>query len=220
MSQIAMLDAPSPAEDVRRTYDRLSSIYRRTVAPFEYKPRMRGIESASIKPQDTVLEVAVGPGLALLEIAKRVDPLTKIYGVDLSPKMLQRAEKTLRRAGYTNIDLREADARHLPFQENTFDVLLNNYMLDLIPLAEIPLILKEFWRVLKPGGKLTLVNMSKPQIQSRSVWELMYRLSPSLNGYCRPVLAEKVTREIGFQEVTRQYIPNLIPSELVTAKKP
>ena len=59
------------------------------------------------------------------------------------------------------IDLKESGARHLPFPDETFDVLYNSFMLDLIPIADFPVVLKEFQRVLKKDGRLFLVNLSK-----------------------------------------------------------
>ncbi len=223
--QTATLEAYAPVDAIRRSYNRLSRFYRVLVAPFEYKARQAGLMAAQIRPADSVLEVAVGPGLAFLEILKRVDRATLVYGVDLSPRMLDQTARAVRRAGYRNVDLREADARHLPFADNMFDVLLNNYMLDLIPLNDMPMILSEFRRVLKPGGRLILVNMSKPDAHSRSGLERLYRWLPNravpgIMGGCRPVLMEEPTRAAGFQAVTRRFIPNAIPSELVTAQKP
>ncbi len=222
--QSAMLEAYAPVEAIRRSYNRLSRFYAVLVAPFESKARQAGLAAANIQPTESVLEVAVGPGLAFVEILKRVDKATPVYGVDLSPRMLDQTARVVRRAGYRNVDLREADARQLPFADNTFDVLLNNYMLDLIPLADMPVILSEFRRVLKPGGRLILVNMSKPDSYSRSWLERLYRWLPNravpgILGGCRPVLMEEPTRVAGFQAVTRRFLPNAIPSELVTAQK-
>jgi ubiquinone/menaquinone biosynthesis C-methylase UbiE len=50
--------------------------------------------------------------------------------------------------------LKQADSRRLPFDEDAFDLVYNAYMLDLIPAQDMPLTLGEFWRVLRPGGRL------------------------------------------------------------------
>jgi demethylmenaquinone methyltransferase/2-methoxy-6-polyprenyl-1,4-benzoquinol methylase len=186
---------------------------------------MLGLEKAGIFPQDKVLEVAVGPGIALTEILKTVDRTTVVYGVDLSPKMLEKARRRVSAAGYANVDLQEADARQLPFPDGTFDVLYNSYMLDLIPLTDLPVVLAEFRRVLKPGGRLVLVNMSKESEGVRTWYERLYqglppRLVSYLMGGCRPVLTEGLVREAGFCEVKRDYIRQLLTSEIVTARMP
>jgi demethylmenaquinone methyltransferase/2-methoxy-6-polyprenyl-1,4-benzoquinol methylase len=139
--------------------------------------------------------------------------------------MLEKARRRVSAAGYANVDLREADTRQLPFPDGAFDVLYNSYMLDLIPLQDLPVVLSEYARVLKPGGRLVLVNMSKENGSSRGWWERLYALLPArwapyVLGGCRPVLVEGLVGAAGFCEVQRQYIRHVVPSEIVTARKP
>jgi len=220
-----MIEAKASTQSIRRAYDFFSLFYGALAAPLERKPRMLGLEKAGIEPHDKVLEVAVGPGATLTEILKRVDRTTVVHGVDLSPKMLEKARRRVSAAGYANLDLQEADARQLPFPDETFDVLYNSYMLDLIPLGDLPVVLGEFRRVLKSGGRLVLVNMSKENEGVLTWYERLYqrlpaRLVPYLLGGCRPALAENLVKEAGFCEVTRDYIRHRLPSEIVTARKP
>jgi ubiquinone/menaquinone biosynthesis C-methylase UbiE len=220
-----MIEAKAPPQSIRRAYDLFSLFYGALAAPLERKPRLLGLEKAGVQPQDKVLEVAVGPGATLTEILKKVDRTTVVYGVDLSPKMLEKARRRVSDAGYANLDLQEADARQLPFPDGTFDVLYNSYMLDLIPLSDLPVVLGEFRRVLKAGGRLVLVNMSKENASARTWYERLYqrlpaRLVPYLLGGCRPALAEDLVKEAGFSDVTRDYIRYILPSEIVTARKP
>ena len=220
-SRETIIEAPVRTESIRRAYDLFSSVYF-LVAPLERKERLRAVERAALQPNDRVLEVAVGSGTALVEILKRVGAETVVHGVDLSPRMVEKARRAAARAGFTNIDIRESDARSLPFEDGLFDVLVNAYMLNLIPLAEFPLVLGEFRRVLRPGGRLVLLNGSKDR--PTTLWERLYRLAPRslvpyLFGGCRPVLVAEDVRAAGFQDVRRELIKSAIPSELVTAKK-
>ncbi len=219
-----MIDAPvvTASDTLQKVYNVLSRFYGFTAAPLERKPRLRGLELVSIQPQDKVLEVAVGPGATMLEILKRVDRTNIVYGVDFSSGMLEKTRHTVTKAGFFNVDLRQSDARSLPFEDNTFDVLYNSFMLDLIPLAEMPVVLGEFRRVLKNGGRLALVNLSKDKGISLS--EKLYqatpdRLIPYLFGGCRPVLMAEHTRAAGFRDVQREFIKNIIPSEVVVGRK-
>ncbi len=219
-----MIEVPvSDISVIRNAFDLWSRVYGFTAAPAERKPRLRGLELAAIQPQDKVLEVAVGPGAALLEILKQVDKTNVVYGVDLSPKMLEKARQTVTKAGFTNFNLRQSDARSLPFDDNSFDILFNNYMLDLIPLNDMPVILKEFRRVLRDDGRLVLVNMSKEQ-HGITFYERLYQatpgwLNPYLYGGCRPVLMAEHTKQAGFQDVQREFVKNIFPSEVIVGRK-
>jgi len=220
-----MIEAQAPTASIRKSYNLSSHIYGWLAAPFERKPRQMGLERLAIQPSEKVLEVAVGPGVNLVEILARVDKTNCVCGIDLSPKMLAKARRRVQKAGHANIELQEGDARKLPFAAETFDVLFNSYMLDLIPLADLPMVLTEFKRVLKPGGRLALVNMSKPDAGTRTWWESLYRWTPKswipyLLGGCRPVLMEDVAKEVGFQDVHRVFVPHILPSEILTARKP
>ena len=98
-------------------------------------------------------------------------------------------------------------------------------MLDLIPLDDMPVVLKEFHRVLKPNGRLVLINLSKETAEQHSWLERLYLLLPKaavpyLMGGCRPVLMEQPVKDAGFAHVGREFVSHVIPSEIVTARKP
>src|SRR5205809_604498 len=118
-----MIEAIAPPEQIRRAYDYASTFYGKLISPLERKPHMRGLELAGILPGDTVLEVAVGPGATFVEIVKRVERTNVVYGVDIAPKMLAKTRQLVAKAGYSNLDLREANAAHLPFPSDMFEVL-------------------------------------------------------------------------------------------------
>lgn len=212
-----VIEAPVEVDKIRETYNWISKIYFLAI-PLEKKARMRGIELAQIQPNDSVLEVAVGTGYSFLEILKRVDRKNTVYGIDLSSAMLEKARKLAIKNGYANFDLTEGDARRLPFPDETFDVLYNSYMLDLTPLADFPVVLKEFYRVLKCDGRLILVNFSKKD-SSPVFQEKLYKLNPYFWGGCRPVLMESFVKQAGFRNVKREIPDNILPSEIVNGVK-
>lgn len=216
-SRDGIIEAPVEADRIREKYNWGSKIYF-LAAPLERKARMRSIELAKIKPEDKVLEVAVGIGLSFLEILRRVGRENIVQGIDLSPAMLEKTRKLAAKKGYANFVLKEADARRLPFQDETFDVLYNSYMLDLIPIRDFPVVLREFFRVLKKGGRLVLVNLSKKD--ARPVfYEKLYNLNPYFWGGCRPVLMESYVRQAGFRNVVRDIPKALMTSEIVAGVK-
>lgn len=220
---LSMIDARVSTPALRRAYNWYSHFYGALVAPLERKARMLALARANIKRQDAVLEVAVGPGVTFLEILRRVDSPQLVYGVDLSPGMLRATRQRSLAAGYAHFELREADARSLPFGDGTFDVVYNSYMLDLIPLGEMPRVLSDFRRVLKPGGRLALANFSK-RTGSRTMrlYEAAYSALPApwvpyVAGGCRPVLMAGIVAQTGFHQVDQEFVPGIIPSEVVTA---
>ncbi len=210
---------------VKQAYNRRGWIYSKTVAPMEWEYHISALEQANIQTGEKVLEVAVGPGLTAVEIARRIGKETPFHGMDISTGMLALTEQRLRENGFSQFTLKEGNASQIPFPSNTFDVLYNGYMLDLIPESEMPGILAEFKRVLRPGGRMILLNMSKANkevvlFREKLYWLLPPRLVLYLMGGCRPVLMEDLVKKAGFYSVKRTYIAGRAPSEIVVAENP
>jgi demethylmenaquinone methyltransferase/2-methoxy-6-polyprenyl-1,4-benzoquinol methylase len=97
-------------------------------------------------------------------------------------------------------------------------------MLDLIDTPEIPHVLAEFKRVLKPGGRLLVVSMSKGDrwYSNMKLYEWFYSQCPLLLGGCRPVLTKSFIETLGFENVNRELVllGHMIPSEIVWGDKP
>lgn len=212
------------ADRLRKAYDRRSRVYAATVAKAEWPNHLRTMEKFEIRPSDRILEAAVGPGFSLVELLKRSGAENNVFGVDISSGMLNLARERAAEAGFRNVDLRLADAGNLPFEDSSFDILYNAYMLDLIPLKDLLPIVLEFRRVLKPGGKLVLLNMSKETEEETSFREKIYQLMPKtlslyLMGGCRPVLMRSTVRDAGFKNIEREFMKGNMPSETVLAVK-
>jgi ubiquinone/menaquinone biosynthesis C-methylase UbiE len=111
-----------------------------------------------------VLEVGVGMGADYLEWLKAGARAT---GVDLSPASLERSRRRCELAGY-QADLRVADAEHLPFPENTFDVVYSYGVMHHSP--DTAQCLREAWRVLKPGGQARIMVYHHPSLTGVMLW--------------------------------------------------
>ena len=114
------------------------------------------------------IEVAVGTGAAFAELVGR-NPNGSNIGIDLSQKMLAKAKKRLQALPEGNHSLDIASAFDLPAENDSIDLLMNNYMFDLIAYQEMDKVLIEFSRVLKPDGLLLLIpifprHVSAPEI--------------------------------------------------------
>jgi len=100
------------------------------------------------------------------------------------------------------------------------DLLVNNYMFDLIAFDDMDTILEEFKRVLKKGGKLILVNMTAGESFGSGIYSLIYRISPKLFGGCRSVQLSDKLENHGFEVISREYYQQLwFPSEVILALK-
>jgi len=212
-----MIDARIKKEQVPAVYGRIAPIYDIWAWLTERDARARCLELASIRDGEDVLEVAVGTGLAFVKILE-VNPSGHNEGIDLTPAMLMRAENRATCAGHDGYRLQIGDAYDLPFPDDSFDVLVNNYMFDLLPEQDFAIVLAEFRRVLRPGGRLAMVNMTDGRRWYNGIWRHLYRMSPALLGGCRSVSLFPVLSQCGFRDATREYVSQFtFPSEVVVA---
>lgn len=213
------LEAVIPQDEIGRLYDGISRFYDVWGRLTESKASARALELADVKDGSTVLEVAVGTGMAFEQIVRQ-NLHGQNMGVDLSAGMLAKARRRLSRAGLHQYSLSLGNAAALEIGSDSVDVLLNSYMFDLVPFAEMDRILGEFRRVLKPGGRLVLVNMTRGRGIGGGIYDWVYRLFPRVMGGCRGVaLSERLERQ-GFRVEKREYVRQLLfPSEVILAFK-
>jgi len=215
-----VLDARISQQDVGSIYDKLAGLYDIWGTLTESRARKRAIELADIHDGQSVLEVAVGTGLAFYEIVKR-NLHGSNAGIDLSAGMLGKAKKRLGQLRGANYRLGVGTAFDLQHQDGSIDVLMNNYMFDLIPFEDMDKVLEEFKRVLKKGGKLVLVNMTEGERFGSRLYDAVYRLSPKTMGGCRGVRMSEKLKQHGFIVESREYYQQMLfPSEVILAYKP
>jgi len=221
-----IVEATHPSEEkIQKYYAWRASNYD-AGSSFEIEHHLEAIRLAEIMPGQHVLDVACGTGRATVDLAKSVGPDGRVDGLDLSEAMLGQARTKINNLQLgSRVHFKQGNARELPFPDGTFDLLYNGYMFDLIPIEGFLPILKEFVRVIKPGGKLVLVNMSKPH-PGKTFYETVYEKGWAVMP-CRPVWMSPLLGAAGFTDVTRQYRPShglivsrLWGSEIVMAKKP
>jgi ubiquinone/menaquinone biosynthesis C-methylase UbiE len=213
-----MTEARLDKSKVPDTYRRIASLYDTWARLTESKARERCLAMAAIQDGESVLEVAVGTGLAF-ERTLEANPSGRNEGVDLTDAMLARAQRRVSGAGHTNYRLRVGDAYALDFADDSFDVLINNYMFDLLPESDFPRVLGEFQRVLRPGGRLLMVNMTAGEHWYNGIWPLIYRINPSLLGGCRGVSLVPHLQAAGFVRIEREYLSqSTFPSEVIAAR--
>lgn len=213
-----ILQAGVPQQEIPSVYARIAPVYDLWAALTEGRARRLAFHRAGVTDGESILEVAVGTGLLFRELVK-ANPRGRTEGVDLTERMLDRARAKVERLPGDH-RLRVGDARALPFPDASFDLVLNSYMFDLLPEEDFPLVLAEFHRVLRPGGRLMLVNMARAERLRQRVYEWIYRLEPRLLGGCRGVEMAPSVRAQGFADVQVERLSQLgFPSEIVQARR-
>lgn len=112
------------------------------------------LQMAEIKPTDTVLDVACGPGLITCEVARRARAVT---GIDITPAMIEQAEKRQQKLGLANLVWKIGDVLPLPFEDASFDCVLTRYSFHhfLDPAA----VFREMVRACRPGGMVCVIDV-------------------------------------------------------------
>jgi phosphatidylethanolamine/phosphatidyl-N-methylethanolamine N-methyltransferase len=139
-------------ETVTKAYARWAPVYDLVFGAVFERGRSAAIEAAE-RVGGRILEVGVGTGLYLPEYSRK----TRICGVDISEPMLRKAQERVTEFRLTNVEgLWVMDAEHLSFPDNSFDVVVAQYVITTVPNPEATL--DEFARVLKPGGEIVLMS--------------------------------------------------------------
>ena len=110
------------------------------------------IAMAELKPGETVLDIGSGGGIDVFLAARRVSPAGFVYGIDMTPAMLQRARKAAKKGGYTNVKFRHGYAEKLPVKDGEIDVIISNCVINLT--EDKAKVFGEAYRALKEGGRL------------------------------------------------------------------
>ena len=204
-------------QEVVEVYSQTAPIYDMWGMLTEAKARNRALALAHIQNGESVLEVATGTGLTFQRILN-ANPDGYNVGIDLTPAMLQKAKEKAAATKAHHYELLVGNAYSLQFADHHFDLLMNNYMFDLLPEQDFGRVLAEFKRVLKPNGRLVLVNMTTGAAFYQHFWETLYRVNPRWLGGCRGVLLSEPLQAAGFSAIHRECVSQLgFPSEIISA---
>jgi ubiquinone/menaquinone biosynthesis C-methylase UbiE len=142
--------------------DRILDQFTRQAAPFAAAAAIRNedalnriVQWAGAGPDETVLDVACGPGLLACAFARVAKHAT---GLDMTPAMLEQARKTQQEQGLNNVSWQQGDVYSLPFPEAQFSIVSSRFAFHHLqdPMAA----LKEMKRVCKPGGRIVVADMA------------------------------------------------------------
>lgn len=207
-------------EKARANYDRLSRWYDIIAGSTEKKYRDIGLQKLAARPGERILEIGFGTGHCMLALAQAVGETGNVSGIDLSEGMLTIARERLRQAGLLDrVDLRVGDAAALPFAAGEFDGVFMSFTLELFDSPEIPIVLDQCYRVLRPGGRLSVVSMVKKAGTAVKIYEWFHEKMPVAVD-CRPIYAQTDLTNAGFniQDVAALSMWGL-PVEIILAQK-
>ncbi len=208
-------------QDAKQFYDRASGWYGHIAEPFERKSAEMALEHLAIQTGEIVLEIGFGTGYCLQRIAQLVGQEGKACGIDISEGMLQVTKRRLAKAGLIDrVELCCGDATRLPYDDGIFDAVFMSFTLELFDDFEIPRVLQEIERVLKPSGRLGVVSMSRSYGESMALrlYKWAHKKWPKYID-CRPIYVEDSLRDAGYniRGTEKARLIGLLPLEIVIA---
>jgi ubiquinone/menaquinone biosynthesis C-methylase UbiE len=207
-------------EDARRIYSARALWYDWVEGRWEHKARGLGLKALNVRPGESVLEIGPGTGCALEVLAKHADSGGRVYGLDLAEGMLAVARSRLHRAR-RRAHFIQGDGAHLPVAAAAVDAVFMGFVLELFDTPEIPQVLAECRRVLRPGGRLGAVSLFPPRRPglALALYEAGHRLAPRLVD-CRAIPMPQMLVDAGFSGMSvRMTSLAGLPVAVATARK-
>jgi demethylmenaquinone methyltransferase/2-methoxy-6-polyprenyl-1,4-benzoquinol methylase len=208
-------------DETKGFYNKIARFYDLMAERSEGPICRMGLRMLAAKPGERVLEIGFGTGHALVELAKAVGPTGKVHGMDLSDQMVKIARGRLSKANLAKrCQLTSGDAAKLPYADESMDAVFMSFTLELFDTPEIPTVLAECKRVLKPGGRLGVIGMSKdgPDEPLIEVFQWTHKHFPNYLD-CRPIYVKQAIERADFEihKMLRKHM--WIPVEIVLGIK-
>jgi len=221
IAPLSVLRVFQTKEQTRSFYNKIAGVYDLLSDRSEAPMRKAGLELLKASAGETVLEIGFGTGHSLVALAKAVGPRGKVFGLDLSDQMLKLAKTNLTKVGLRErTRLRCGDAAQLPYPDACLDGVFMSFTLELFDTPEIPKVLRECKRVLRPGGRIVVVGMSKDAKRDPliGVFEWTHKHFPNFLD-CRPIYVREALERAGFKTAKAVKKHMWIPVEIVLGMK-
>jgi demethylmenaquinone methyltransferase/2-methoxy-6-polyprenyl-1,4-benzoquinol methylase len=221
-NQPGVLPVLQSKRETKAFYNKIARVYDLLAERSEQPMRAAGLDMLDVQPGEHVLEIGFGTGHTLVKLAKAAGPDGRVYGLDLADKMVDVARQLVTKEELADrVQLMCGDAEELPYAANALDGVIMIFTLELFDTPDIPRVLDECKRVLRPGGRIVVVSISKEGEQGLLVraFEWTHRHFPNLMD-CRPVFVRRALESAGFEIEDAKVDHMWVPVEIVLASKP
>jgi demethylmenaquinone methyltransferase/2-methoxy-6-polyprenyl-1,4-benzoquinol methylase len=208
-------------DEARAFYNKIARVYDFLSESTEEPMRKFGLDQLDVRDGERVLEIGFGTGTSLVELARMVGSHGKVLGVDIADQMLDVARQKLREKLLEDrVELICGDATTLPYLSDSVDAIFTSFTLELFDTPEIPVVLAECKRVLRPGARLVVVSMSKEGENGAIVhmFEWTHKHFPNFLD-CRPIFVQRAVQAAGFQIESAERKTMWVPVEIVLGRK-
>jgi ubiquinone/menaquinone biosynthesis C-methylase UbiE len=208
------------AERTRRVYDHLSAIYPASTFFFHSKAHACALRHSGIENGMQVLEIATGSGEMFRRLVK-ANPDGKTFGLDLSPNMAARTQRRARKEfPAAEAHCGAVDVRSMPFRNASFDAVVCCYLLELLGQDDIRLTLREIARVLRPGGRFSLVVIGENAKTFNRLYTVCGSLVPAFWGRQVERSVSNLIGKAGLRIVSDDLVRQTgYPSRVLVARK-
>ena len=167
---------------------------------------------AALKEGQTVLDLGSGGGFDVFQAGEKVKASGRVIGVDMTPEMLAKARKNIehyhQRTGLDNVEFRLGEIEYLPVPDSSVDVVLSNCVINLSP--DKPQVWREVFRVLKPGGKISVSDLALLQVLPAGVRGMAAALVGCVAGAVLVDETRAMLEQIGFHSIALTPKPDYV----------
>ena len=179
-------------------------------------------EFAKIKKGDVVIDLGSGAGNDAFIARNETGEKGKVIGIDFTPAMIERARKNNEVRGFNNVEFRQGDIEKMPVTANTADVIVSNCVLNLVPNKDG--VIKEIYRVLKPGGHFSISDIVLEGQLPKEIREAAEMYAGCVSGAIQKQVYLELIESNGFKHITVQkdkaiIIPDDILSNYLSAEQ-
>jgi len=169
---------------------------------------------AKIKKGDVVIDLGSGAGNDAFIARHETGETGKVIGIDFTPAMIELARKNTDVRGFHNVEFREGDIEHMPVTANTADVIVSNCVLNLVPNKDG--VIKEIFRVLKPGGHFSISDIVLEGELPKEIREAAEMYAGCVAGAIQKQVYMELIATNGFTNITIQKDkPIIVPDDIL-----